>query len=163
LQQRSIFQQTASQDDMRDDWCFQCTKESLAKWFSSDWQSILDAARQSATDTKELATKKGVVSLIITTARDIDKRTDELRRELSHAVRTREGLVSADAESLEKPLKNWSLDDDRVTDFYAAWIGKQFPKIIDRAEKLNAIPASAQVPESVQRYLIEASTESRIL
>jgi hypothetical protein len=140
---------------VRDDWCFECTKQFLSHCLGSFSNDILEAAQRSGKVEKILA-KEPVAALVIRALRTFDEHRDSKMREATAAVQSR-GDIGPRAEELEALLKGWNEDADRVTDFYAAWLGKRYPAMIDRAEKLNAIPAREKVSEAVQRYLIEAS------
>jgi len=94
----------------------------------------------------KLMVKEKIISLVIREGRYLEEMQEGHMQTVRNAVRTREELGPSDAENLEKVLNDWDEHDDRVTDFYARWIGKRFPKMIDCVEKLNAIPTRSQAP-----------------
>lgn len=142
--------------DLQDDWCFECSRKFLLDTLGPFSKNILESAAQKAGAVEKLTTREAVIALTMNALRLLDEHHEKRMRTATNAVGMREG-ASLQAEELEGLLKNWDEDDDRVADFYAEWLGQKFPSMIDRAEKLNAISARTAVPESVQRYLIEAS------
>src|ERR1700689_1408501 len=82
-------------------------------------------------------------------------------------LRNAEGLLAAGRETIPKAEDNersGSLDktfrDDmheRLPNFHARRLSKQFPKIIDRAERLALLMANYEAPDKVKRYIEEAS------
>lgn len=142
--------------EVQDDWCYQCTTEFLASSLGPFSEDILKASDRSGAKLRDAGCEK-VVALTIRALRLLDDVSEKKMKEATDAVRIREGLGPADAGLLDRLIKEWDHDDDRVTDFYAERIGQKFPAMVDRAEKLNAIPVRIVVPSLVQRYLIEAS------
>jgi hypothetical protein len=78
-----------------------------------------------------------------------------------------EGLLAAGRETIPKTEDNWksgSLDEiftndmhERLSNFHARRLSKQFPKIVDRAVRLVLLTADYEVPNKVNRYIEEAS------
>jgi hypothetical protein len=142
--------------EVRDDWCIECTKQFLSDWFDGyadgSFSSVILEAGREMEIVEDFTTKEFVTDITLRLLRVADqnraKNLQEGRSALRDAVRAREGFG---------PERGAISGDDSVTGFYADWLGKRFPAMIDRAGRLNAIPARAPVPESVQRYLAEAS------
>lgn len=139
-----------------DDWCLECTKQFLSKRLG-EFGKVLFEASSKGTATEELSTKEGAIQLVFRVAERLGEIQNEKMRAATTAVRAREEFGKPNAEGLETLVQSWKDDKDRVTDFYADWIGHKFPDIVNRAEQLSAIPARANVPETVQRYFLEAT------
>jgi hypothetical protein len=140
--------------EVSDDWCSNCTKQLLSNKFGPSADLVVEL--EEFEGFKKVATKESATALMMGLLQLLDEQHGRAMRDATAAVRAREGLI-ANAESLEKALTDWKQDADRVTDFYAEWLGARFQGIVDRAERLNAISIRVPAPESVQRYLIEAS------
>lgn len=76
-----------------------------------------------------------------------------------------QGMVGAGRETIRKPdeaesivnLENWDNGPEQLATFHAMRLSKQFPKIINRAEKLSLLRTDYEVPGDVRRYIEEAS------
>jgi hypothetical protein len=138
-----------------DDWCSSCTTEFLTRHFGKVLFDMLA--------TSELpSTKEEVLTVATTVTEYLAKTHDDEMHKITDAVRAREELGAPTPEKLEALLANWTDDHDRVTDYYLLWLASRFPGIVSRAEQPSAIPARGNVPETVQRYFLEA-TRSFIL
>lgn len=140
--------------ELADDWCSKCTEDLFANQFGA--RSDLLAVLEEFDDFKKVATKESATALLMALFRLMDEQHERAMREATSTVRAREGLTP-NGQSVEKVLADWTADTDRVTDFYAEWLGARFPGIVDRAERLSAISTKLPAPESIRRYVIEAS------
>jgi hypothetical protein len=143
--------------ELQDDWCLECTKQFLAHFLGEKFCVDILTVFGADGKTWKLFDRQNAVFIAIETLRYLDERHDEGLKAATNAVKIREGLGPSDAERVERLIEEWDQDCDRVTDFYAWRMGDQFPRMISRAEKLNALPARVQVPERLQRYLVEAT------
>ena len=81
------------------------------------------------------------------------------------SLRTLQGMLGVGREtvwrsSLPVPiadLENWANLAEHLSTFYARRLSKQFPKIVNRAEKLLLLRTDYEVPNDVRRYIEEAS------
>src|SRR5208282_1597066 len=92
--------------DVRDDWCFECTRQFISHWLGSWWDDILAAAQKSGS-LENLMVKEMATTLTMNILRFLDKDRADKMREATHAVRVREGLGPAHAEDIETLLKSW--------------------------------------------------------
>lgn len=143
--------------EILDDWCLDCSKEFLAGLVGAAYTSDILEHFDKSGDTAKLADREKIVSLVMRILRDLDERHEAGMSMATSAVGAREVLGPLNADDVEGLIRQWDQDCDRVTDFYADLLGRRFPRMIQRAEKLSTIPVRSAVPESVQRYLREAS------
>jgi len=145
-----------SETEIQDDWCLECTKQLLTQQFGS-WGSALFEQIGQLGEWKKVCKKETVLALVMHFLQFLDEGQERQMRNATEAVGMRERLQQGDPEACEALIKKWDHDHDRVTDYYAILIGSRFSRMVDRAEKLNAIPARVRVPDAVQVYLTEAS------
>lgn len=85
------------------------------------------------------------------------------------SLRDIQGMLGAGRETIRKPtppeslvnsiapLDSWTDLRAHLTVFHARRLSKQFPKIVDRAEKLSLLRTDYDVPDGVRQYIEQAS------